>query len=317
MAPLCNQRSGAEVYRSVVDLAKYRSLYSRSRDQNQSEVFAFFPPDRDRLAESSDYNAPWLKLAEATIEGSQSWEFSSEKYKKKYPHPCPKLRNYLQYTFVRLKELERESSGHFFIESADRKWACFNTGLQDRHSADLFSVFERYEERRLERSAITRPDWIYRGTLTAREHGFRQHFGAQRPEIAWYSMDSRDFVFNLSYTVDTDLFSHMFDRAQQRCGFPPDATEELVNNYIRGAIENLVPKIKRNYKTAIPMYYVEERRMQLLLPFVAYNGRDTACLLMERDDTHQCYTVKTVLEMDQAFFAARLLTRPDKEWLNP
>jgi hypothetical protein len=29
------------------------------------------------------------------------------------------------------------------------------------------------------------------------------------------------------------------------------------------------------------------------------------------------YKIKTVLDMDQAYFAARLITRPDKEWLNP
>jgi hypothetical protein len=137
------------------------------------------------------------------------------------------------------------------------------------------------------------------------------------PELAWYSLDSRDFVFNISYTIDVDIYDHMFDRAKERSGFPQDATDESVRNYLRGTIENLLPKIRRNYKTAIPMYYIEERRMQLLLPFASYSGRDTACLLVQRDDTNKCYSIKTVLDMDQAFFAARLITRPDKEWLNP
>jgi len=109
----------------------------------------------------------------------------------------------------------------------------------------------------------------------------------------------------------------MFERAKDRSGFPADATDESVRNYLRGAIENLVPKIRRNYKTAIPVYYVEEKRMQLLLPFHSSNGRDVSCFLVERDDTNRVYKIRTILDMDQAYFAARLITRPDKEWLNP
>ena len=90
-----------------------------------------------------------------------------------------------------------------------------------------------------------------------------------------------------------------------------------MRNYLRGAIENLIPKIRRNYKTAIPVYYVAEGRMQLLLPFHSSNGTDISCFLVERDDTSRCYSIKTILDMDQAYFSARLITRPDKEWLNP
>jgi hypothetical protein len=301
----------------MINISKYRSLFSRVKEQPATEVFAFFPPLYDPLTRIPDYHAPWIKLAENTLEGRGAWEFVTEKYKRKYAAPCSKLRNYIQYTFARLKDLELAEPGKYFVESADERWVCFNTGLQDHHCADLFSIFERYQERRAPAETTERPDWIYRGTGTAREFAYRNHFGTRVPELAWYSLDSRDFVFNISYTIDVDIYDHMFDRAKERSGFPQDATDESVRNYLRGTIENLLPKIRRNYKTAIPMYYIEERRMQLLLPFASYSGRDTACLLVQRDDTNKCYSIKTVLDMDQAFFAARLITRPDKEWLNP
>lgn len=297
--------------------AKYRSLFSRSKEQDQSQVFAFFPPDTDRLTGERDFNAPWIKLGENTLEGREAWDFTSDKYRKKYPQPCPKLRNYLQYTFVRLKDLEQNEPGRFFVESHDRLWICFNTGLQDRHSADLYAIFEQHQERRPEAQRTERPDWIYRGSVTAREHAYRSHFGMQHPELVWYSVDSRDYIFDLSFTIDHEIFDHIFDRAKERSGFPEDATDESVRNYLRGTIENLLPKIKRNYKTAIPIYYVEEKRMQLLLPFVSSGGKEIACFLVQRNDQHRCYSIKTVLDMDQAFFAARLITRPDREWLNP
>ena len=96
----------------------------------------------------------------------------------------------------------------------------------------------------------------------------------------------------------------------------PNASDEVVRNYLRGAIENLVPKICRNYKIAIPVYFVEEKRMQLLLPFVSATS-DVSCFLVERDDTNKSYHLKTIYDLDQAYFSARLITRPDRDWLNP
>ncbi len=158
---------------------------------------------------------------------------------------------------------------------------------------------------------------MYNGTATSREEVYHRHFARALPSLAWYSNDSRDYIFNTQYALDTDIFDHMFERAKERSGFGPDATDESVRNYLRGALENLIPKIRRNYKTAIPMYYIVDKRMQLLLPYMSSNGRDTACFLVDRDDANRCYHIKTILDLDQAYFAARLLTRPDKEWLNP
>jgi hypothetical protein len=118
-------------------------------------------------------------------------------------------------------------------------------------------------------------------------------------------------------SLERDVFDHLFERAKERAGLP-NAPDEVVRNYLRGALENLVPKIKRNYKVAIPVYYVEERRMQLLLPFIsASNANDVSCFLVERQDDTKSYRLKTIFDLDQAYFSARLITRPDRDWLNP
>lgn len=296
-----------------MDVARYETLFTKAKDQDRRTAFSHFHPSRDPLTGEYDFDAPFLTIAEKTFEGKDAWYFTQPRFENRYRSKPPKLRNYLQYTFVRLKELEQGDPGNYIIESADQNWACFNSGLQDKHSADLFCVFERYRGANLDTSS----DWVYKGTETARSPVFRLHFGLKLPKLAWYSNDSRDYVFNTVYALDTDIFEHMFDRAKERSGFPPDATDESVRNYLRGAIENLIPKIRRNYKTAIPVYYVAEGRMQLLLPFHSSNGTDISCFLVERDDANQCYSIKTILDMDQAYFSARLITRPDKEWLNP
>jgi hypothetical protein len=110
----------------------------------------------------------------------------------------------------------------------------------------------------------------------------------------------------------------VFYRAAGRQRRYPFASDEVIWNYLRGALENLIPKIRRNYKVAIPVYYVEEKRMQLLLPFFsAGTTNDVSCFLVDRDDATRTYRMKTIFDLDQANFSARLITRPDKDWLDP
>jgi len=296
-----------------MDIGRYDSLFTKGREQDRRTAFGNFHPFKDPLTGGLGFDAPFVAIADKAYEGKEAWYFTQPKFENRYRNKPPKLRNYLQYTFVRLKELEQTEPGSYLVESLDQNWACFNSGLQDRHSSDLFCIFERYHGP----TPDTASDWVYKGTETARSPGFRLHFGMRLPKLAWYSNDSRDYVFNTDYALDTDIFEHMFDRAKERSGFPTDATDESARNYLRGAIENLIPKIRRNYKTSIPVYYVTEGRMQLLLPFHSSNGTDISCFLVERDNTNRCYSIKTILDMDQEFFSARLITRPDKEWLNP
>lgn len=217
---------------------------------------------------------------------------------------------------MRLLELEQSAPGRHFSTSKGGDWISFNTGLQNNHGADLLAIFETYKPR-AGAPQRTFPDYVFKGCYTPNERQYRDRFGTNIPEIAWYSVDSRDYVFDTSYRLERDVFDHLFERAKERAGLP-NAPDEVVRNYLRGALENLVPKIKRNYKIAIPVYYVVEKRMQLLLPFIsASDSSDVSCFLVERDDDTNSYQLKTIFDLDHAYFAARLITRPDRDWLNP
>jgi len=82
-----------------------------------------------------------------------------------------------------------------------------------------------------------------------------------------------------------------------------------------------IARVRRNYKTAIPLFYRDGRsgvgKMQLLLP-VALLSRDRVelALAVDRLDSG-VYLGKTVLTLDWAYNNARLLTRPDSDWLRP
>jgi hypothetical protein len=296
----------------------YRSLFKLFKDQPPETAFAHFYPTVDPQSGDRDYDQPFKRIATSTLDGYDSWGFQQPRFKAKYrSSEVPKLRNYLNYTFVRLLELENFApGGGYFQESADGEWIAFNTGLQTPHQNDLLAIFQRYQRREGIPDRPV-PDWVFKGCYAPNDRQYRERFGNVIPELAWYSADSRDYVFDVKYRLDRDVFDHLFDRAKERAGMP-NASDEVVRNYLRGALENLVPKIRRNYKVAIPVYYVEEKRMQLLLPFLPADGTDAmSCFLVERHDEDQTYRLKTIFDLDQAYFSARLITRPDKDWLNP
>jgi hypothetical protein len=295
----------------------YESLFKQYREQPLENVFAHFYPVKLPPTDQPDYDGSFKAIAKLTVDGYDAWEFQQPRFKTKYSNSAvPKLKNYLNYTFVRLVALEQETPGRFFQLSANGQWICFNTGLQNSHAVDLFAVFQKYTPKEGQSEQV-RPDWVYKGCYASNDAQYRNHFGTTLPDIALYSTDSKDFIFDTSYHLDKDSFDHLFDRAKERSGLS-NASDEVVRNYLRGAIENLVPKIRRNYKVAIPVYYVEEKRMQLLLPFVsASNANEISCFLVERDDVHKSYHLKTIFDLDQAYFSARLITRPDRDWLNP
>lgn len=274
----------------------YDLLYKMHREQPRDTAFANFYPvalqPRDAATPTpytpEEYDEPWRIVGTQTIDGVDTWGFSQKRFKDRHKGTAvPKLKNYLNYTFKRLLELEKTNPGKHFFQSAAVDWICFNTGLQNVHQSDLIAIFQQYKQKQDARSEESRSDWVFKGCYAPNDKRYREKFGTDIPDIAWYSTDSRDYVFDVTYKLEKDVFDHLFERAKLRAGLP-NAPDETVRIYLRGALELLIPKIKRNYKVAIPVYYVEEKRMQMLLPFVsASDSNDISCFLVERDDTNR------------------------------
>lgn len=292
----------------------YESLFKQGGEQDASAVFAHFHKI------DNDWDGSYAKVAKDTWDGVDAWHFKQERFKAKYAgQKFPKLKNYLNYTFKRLADLEQENPNEYFVEnqSDNQNWISFNTGLQNRNGLDLFAIFERYEQREGQPQRVS-PDWVFKGCYPSRHSFYQNRFGTRKGKISWYSKDSRDFVYNLEYKMDKDISDHLIERARERVVAFNSSDDELIRNGLRGALEHLVPKIERNYKVAIPMFHVKYKCMQILLPFGQYSEFDAAsCFVVERDDGLKMYRVKTIFDLDKAYYAARLITRPDREWLNP
>lgn len=278
-------------------MKNYKSLYSRYKDQPCKEIFSHFPFD---TMFGENWETPFERLSKmAKIE---KWNFSSPKFIKEGMN-YPILSSYLNYTFSRCQELG------LICYSNDNKRACFNTGLQTINEKDIFATFYKNNE------AETRnqPDW----TLFTFADSYSDKLKEFRPlpEIAKYIDDASDLVFDTKLDIEVN-YEHIFDNAQDRLPEVLKGNRVLAIASIKGSVELLKEKILRNYKIAIPHWY--DGKIQLLLPLNITSDQITdVALVASRDKDRKLYKIKTVLSMDMAYIDARLITRPDSEWLNP
>ena len=68
-----------------------------------------------------------------------------------------------------------------------------------------------------------------------------------------------------------------------------------------------------NYTLAVPQYY--RGSIQLLLPLCLTQDVPQLALVVMRMESH--YTARTCLTLDMAYNNARLLVRPESQWLSP
>ena len=83
-------------------------------------------------------------------------------------------------------------------------------------------------------------------------------------------------------------------------------------NALEGAIKHSGRLAKRSYRVAVPQYY--RGRIQLLLPLYLRKS-DSADLALTLERHGEWYRAATVLYPDWAYLNARLLSRPNSEWL--
>ncbi len=83
---------------------------------------------------------------------------------------------------------------------------------------------------------------------------------------------------------------------------------------IDGAIQHALRRVERNYRTAVPQFY--KGNIQLLLP-LCMADRAQADLALAVKDEGEVYIAYTCLTLDMAYNNARLIAKPDSDWLEP
>ena len=132
--------------------------------------------------------------------------------------------------------------------------------------------------------------------------------------MANYFQNPVDLIYDKSKRLIPD-FDHITEDRENR--FPSSfksLTKPQQIEKIKATINTALVRVDRNYKTAIPQYY--NGSIQLLLPLCLddIEKADVALVVAKEGEV---YRANTILSLDLAYNNARLLARPDREWLNP
>ena len=134
------------------------------------------------------------------------------------------------------------------------------------------------------------------------------------PTMAHYFNNPDDLVYDTRLQLRENI-EHIIEENKDR--FPEQfkaMDTYLLQTIFKGALDNAIKRVKRNYKTAIPQYY--NGKMQLLFPICLSNpSKADIALTIEKHDGF--YRAATILTLDMAYNNARLIARPDKDWLQP
>jgi Domain of unknown function (DUF3825) len=273
-------------------------------------------------------------LADLALE--ENWEYDNSPDSSR---PLPILYNYFHYTFERLQH-ERK----VLEVDLSEKLAAFNTGLVDKRYEPIYALFVPNERQN--------PKWKFKCFCIAGEdRGGKDlvRYFADRPKAAQYFERTQELLYDVEADVPTYDAEHIlierFSRLPEKfvvshCGesiyevvvgennkIDKEKVEDWfaenqsvynqMNERLKSAVNLSVKRVRWNYKTAIPTYTPRRKRIDLLLPLCLVNDRDVdLALVVENCGNGNCLG-HTVLPLDWAYNNARLVCRPDSDWLTP
>jgi hypothetical protein len=214
--------------------------------------------------------------------------------------------NYLRYTFKRLFQEGKIEDG---TDSGRSRVAAFNTGLFTPNYESIQAFFEANRD-------PSRQPWVLREFIV--ESDRRLTFFSNKPRVARYFDKPAELIYDPDRELIPNL-DHILDENLDR--YPVDLRDSPHRRrmMLQGAVAEAGKRAQMNYKVAVPQFYfghegAEPGRIQLLLPLCFENPtRADLALVVERED--RAYRAFTVLPLDRAYNNARLIARPESDWL--
>lgn len=257
----------------------------------------------------------------------------------------PILWNYLQFTFVRLKHENKI----YEVDEAESQVAAFNTGLVDKRYEPIYALFRTHTGQQRQKWQLSSfciagegrdgKDLVRNfNPLPQPPHYFSRiqdmiyDVTAGKPEVDWEHVIIKNirrlpinfvrdhvppgFVFRDPKEMGPQerlAFFEELSRAVRR----DNRTYRAIKNRLADAVDLAVKRTRWNFKTAIPHYFPREHRVNLLLPLAVVSEDHIDLALVVEKTRAGNYLGHTILPLDWAYMHARLVCRPDSDWLVP
>jgi len=208
---------------------------------------------------------------------------------------------YIIHTFDRIFE-----QGKIYIDEAEEN-SFFNTGLMDVQGNEIYGYFTKnkfYDEEN-----DTSNFWHFKSFLRGNEREFITKC-KDKPEIATYYDNYNEVYFDPSLPIELN-FDHFYDDNYSRLPVELSTLDkETARMVFAGFLDFTKKKIKRNDRIPVPQFY--NGKITFLIPVVVFATKTVVIALEKINDV---YVANTVLTMGMAYNCARLLNKPESNWL--
>lgn len=286
------------------------------------------------------------ELAEAAL--PENWDFRGNRENGRYYI----LKKYIQYTFYRLQQEEKIciSEGNF----AAFNTGLVNNRYQDIFACFVpnpkHDTNELLPEWKFESFAIAgqRGKDGYGKLLTS--------YFNPLPALPKYYDSISDLFYDLNAPLVTDYEHIIIDNIDRlpmdylrECCFSDEEAQTLLDQVERAmtrekkkqayyqlsnfiiendriyrrmkarmedAIETTLKRVRWNFRTAVPCYFPKGNCMSLMLPLALADDNRTDAALIVLKNPSGSYQGQTILELEKAYLDARLLCRPNNDWMS-
>lgn len=213
------------------------------------------------------------------------------------------LINYIRHTYEKLA-----GENKIFI-SEDKSYSIFNTGLFNAYYQPIYAYL--VPNRRANEGKAT---WIVDRFGTSYDLMGNGISNYELPERANYFEEPSLLIFDTNCQINIQ-FEHILKDPKNVERLPDEVKNSpfLINTFT-GAVQTMINQVTANYKLAVPQFY--KGRIQLLLPLCLSNKKkpDVALVVTKTSDG-KFYQGHTCLTMDMAYNNARLIAKPESNWL--
>ena len=255
----------------------------------------------ENFAYLGSWNSFLSELADKAV--AENWDFEGS---GRSDHHI--LIQYIKYTFYRLT---RENK---VCISGDKKFACFNTGLVDKHYDDIYACFAPNEPG-------CETEWKFTGFCTAANRTLGKqivNYFSPLPQPAVYFEHGEQLFFDLSKQLLPDFDHIIIDNIsrlpleflEEQFTDCPDAREAAAKIRSADGYE------KRGLYAQLREIVSGNDRLFMRIQNRIRDSIELADVALVVEQTQSGnYQGQTILTLDQAYIDARLLCRLNSEWL--
>ncbi|PLW92435.1 MAG: hypothetical protein C0592_10785 [Marinilabiliales bacterium] len=312
----------------------YVKLRNEPSQTEKNKIVKSFPKNAlTDWAYLKHYQTTFDKLKNMALE--ERWY-----YKIKNPNfPYPILSSYLHYTFYKLSR----EKGKIL---SNEKYSVFNTGLVDNRYEPIYALFEKNttytQQWKLVEFCIAGEGYAGKELVrNFKDMPKRAHYFSNVSDMLYDTragepeLDMRHIILDnagrlpLHFLSDNQPKNFQIKNPdiltiENRCKYYEDLANAIerdtktyrnLTNRLKDAITLAIKRIEWNFKTAIPMYYPTEDKMSLLLPLSLVDDEIVDVALVVEKTKSGNYIGHTILPLNWAYNNARLVARPDSDWL--